>query len=395
MIYPVHHALARVHRTGITILAVVCAVALGLAGESRANSAESGVLIAELVDYGDVRSVVPKSTEATFARVIGASGEQQQAAGAVIDGARTELARVVNRHQRAARDDPTYSQIVASEGQVLADAATIERQLLSDLRSLLSSEQEPRFEAFERAHRRTLLSKAKPQGVSIDVWIFLDKQSVRVEENEALAQLLDAFDRESDEALVRNRRALLAYYASVRKGSDGTDEARERDRRTQQELFVSRARLGRVHSKVVEPLLALLSPEVADKLVTEMLAESIGAFDASIVTPARFPVVREVLALELEQSQRSSMLARIGDATTRMLSLARECVVEQARYELLDNESRGKRPDSPMNIFLGRASDVRKELSAELLGMLSPEQRRAYDASEVIEPADVSVVKEE
>ncbi len=361
---------------------------------------QAGPLIAELVDYGDVRATVPASTEATFARVLSPSAEQRQAAAVVIDAARTELARVVNRHLRAVRDDPTFEQIRASEQQVLIDAGGVERQLLSDLRSLLTPEQDERYEAFERAHRRSLLPKVKPQGMPVDVWAFLDANGLgpsklSASENEPLERLLESFDRESDTAIVRSQRALMAYYANIRAGVDGSDEAIERDRRAKKELYASRANMDRVHASVVEPLLAALPKELADRLVLEAVAVSTRDFFPNLTMPERYPVVREVLGLELTPEQQTMVQARLAEVRAEALALARECVVEQARYVLLDNERRQERETSPANIYLGKASELRKALSEEVLAMLTPEQRQAYDASEVLDPSSTSEVKDE
>jgi hypothetical protein len=106
-------------------------------------------------------------------------------------------------------------------------------------------------------------------------------------------------------------------------------------------------------------------------------------------------VVREVLGLELTPEQQTMVQARLAEVRAEALALARECVVEQARYVLLDNERRQERETSPANIYLGKASELRKSLSEEVLAMLTPEQRQAYDASEVLDPSSTSEVKDE
>lgn len=351
-----------------------------------------GPLVAELVEYTEVRAAIPASTAATFGRVFRPTADQRAAAEALITAGRMELARVVNRHLRAVRDDPTLAQIKESERAVVQDAAGVERRLWADLRFVLEPAQDARFAEFERAQRRSLLRLIKTTPMPVDVWRFLEVNGFDVPAEGPLAALLERFDRESDAALVRQRRALKAYYESVRAGFDGSAESRERDRKAQNELFAANANLERVLAAVVEPMLGLLPAELGDRLVVEAVKLSSEGFDRTVGWPERYPVAREVLALELSAEQRERAGRVIEGAKGEATALARACVVGQARYVLLEAERKAEVKTTPLNAYWGEASKLRVRVSGELLGLLTREQRAAYDASEVVEPSEASAV---
>lgn len=355
----------------------------------------TGPLIAELVQYSDVRLTIPLATDRTFSRAVSATPDQQAAAQNLLQGARTELSRIINRHLRAVRDDATLLVMQQSEAQVLQDAAAIERQLLTDLEATLTDEQQARFPIFERAHRRTLLRLAPPQPMPIDLWEFFATLDMDPASQPDLAPLLERFDVESDAALVRQRRALLAYYANVRLGFDGSPESRERNDKAQREFFAANANLTRTHARIVEPLIAALAPSAADRLVMAIIAGSVKNFDANLTDPARYPVLREILALDPPGPQRQQVEAIITRATAQALALARQSVIEQARFELLDNERRTDGRTAPINLYLEEASKLRKSSSEEALALLTPQQRRDYDASPVLDPSSTSDISDQ
>ncbi|MDX2130759.1 MAG: hypothetical protein SFY69_01745 [Planctomycetota bacterium] len=327
--------------------------------------------------------------------MVGASADQQFAARALVEGARVELRRVINRHLRTVRDDPTLEQMKESEAQVVRDALGVEKRLLDDLYSILTDDQRPRFAAFERAHRRSLLAYTTVQSLPVDVWQFLWANDVDPAQDVSLAALLENFDRESDGALVRKWRAMRAYFEDVKLLSDGSEKSRARSRKIQNEFLAANANLERTHASVVERLVAALPPRLGDALVTEVIERSLGDSYGSLASPEKYPVVREVLALDLTPDQRRKALAIIDEARTEALDQARTGVVEQARFVLLDDERRTDGRTSPLNLYLEQASALRVRVSGEMLSLLTPAQRLDYEASDVIEPSSSSVVKDE
>jgi len=369
------------------VIAAVCAL--------PAQAKQSGPLIGDLVEYGEVRGVIPATTAETFGRTVLASQEQTAAAELLVDGARTEVARVVNRHLRTVRDDPTLQQILESESKVVVNARAVEQKLLGDLMEILTPEQRPLFAKFERAHRRSLLRRSAPQPMPVDLWRFYAANKFDPSKDEVVGALLERFDRESDAALVRQRQALKAYFANVRLGVDGTDEAMARDRKAQNEFLAANANLDRVFASVVEPLIAAQPPELTDKLVLEIIELSTAEYDRNLSNPDRYPIVREVLTLDLTPAQRSTIRSIIDSAKADALAQARSTAIEQARHVLLDDKTRTDGRTSPLNLYLETASKMRVRVSNEVLALLTPAQRQAYDASEVIAPSSTSTVRDD
>ncbi|MBX9737369.1 MAG: hypothetical protein K2X32_10630, partial [Phycisphaerales bacterium] len=117
----------------------------------------SGPLISELVEREDLRRAIASTTSADLESSIALTPAQVDSSRLLIDGARTELERVINRHLRQTRAGCSYDELKASEASVTEAAPKIERQLLDDLRLLLTPDQLVGFDRFERARRRVLI----------------------------------------------------------------------------------------------------------------------------------------------------------------------------------------------------------------------------------------------
>lgn len=394
-----------------TLRTLVVAIAVAAAGPAAGQSnqaapsrpAESGVtsltgpLIAELIDYPDVRRVIPADTARRFAEICVLTPDQQTAAGFLIDAARADLARVINRHLRAVRDDPTLAQIRASEAEVLRNVAEVERRLLEDLRAALTPDQTPRFPAFERAHRRTLLPIAEAAVLPIDLPALLRAEGfdpLTAGGDEALAAALAEADLSTDAALVKSLTARLAYFTNVRAGYDNTPEGAETRRRIEGEFFRARAQFQRAQALTISRVIPRLPEALQKQAVRAIITRTSSTYDPTIADPDRFPVVREVRALPLQSTQRDALERTLAEARTEMFDLARACVFDTASYELMDNQARDKVPTAPNNVFLEKASKLRVRTSAGALALLTPEQRLLYDASPVLEPSTSSIVND-
>jgi hypothetical protein len=361
----------------------------------RAAAADGGALIAEMVTYSDVRRVIPSDTAERFEKLVKATDDQKRATLDLIAASRADLARVVNRHLRAVRDDVTLEEMRSSEAEVLRAAAKVERAMLDDLKETLAPEQTESFARFERSHRRTLLKGRTSLALSFDVAEFLRGKGADITGDNEVASVLSTFDVEQDAALVRERKAVLAYYDNVRRGIDGTPESAKRDRDAQNAMFLAGANLRRVQSTVLTKLVGVLPSELGDQLVREVMRTRAQGFDRTAASPDQYPVVREVLTLTLREEQRSQVKAIVNDAERQMIELCRKAVIDQATFELADNQTRQRYPTAPTNEFWGKASELRKKVSREVLELLTAEQRSVYDASAVLEPSESSRVEEE
>lgn len=394
------------------VLGALVVAAAALVRPSPA-AAQSGPLIAELIEYREVRSVIPPGTAERFARVCGVSPAAAAAAKDLVAAARDDLARAINRHLRTVRDDPTFEDLLASERRVVEDAAGVERRMLADLRAVLPADEgrggegkgavvgggggggAPCFERFARAHRRTLLRLSPAFGLPADLDGLFAEAGFDPASDPALAGILARADVETDAALVRQRRAVLAYFASVRGRADATEDGARRRDAASKEFQLAGDGLTRALARPVEGVLARVPDAVRDRLVVEVLRGQLGAFDPNILEPERYPVAREVARLELTPEQRAAAERALAEARAEMLALARRTVLEQSAYLTADAAAQARYRTAPTNVLLGDASKVRARTSAALLALLTPEQRSEYEASPVVEPSASSVVEEE
>lgn len=361
----------------------------------RSVAGQGGPLIAELITYPEVRRVIPADTAERFERWVNPNQEQRRAARDLIQASRAELAGVINRHLRTVRDDATLEELLASEKEVLRSSAKVERSMLEDLRETLTPEQAGGFARFERSHRRTLLRGKAVAVLAFDVAEFLVRKGQDVLGDNPVASVITRLDVEEDAAIVRERRAVLAYFENVRRGYDGSPESQARDRDTQKELRAADVELRRVQSAALLKLVGILPGEVGDALVLEVMRTRSKDFDRTAASPQQYPVVREVLALSLSEEQRARVKSILREADRQVLEIARRAVIDQATFELADDQAQRKYPTAPTNVFWGKASELRKQVSRDVLGLLTPEQRRAYDASTVLDPSDTSRVEDE
>ncbi|MBY0262058.1 MAG: hypothetical protein K2Q20_06920, partial [Phycisphaerales bacterium] len=226
---------------------------------THAALARTGPLIAELVDYERVRSVVPRSTLDAFVDTCSPAPEQRAAAADLIAAAREDLARAVNRHLRTVRDDSTFDQVTASEARVVEQAAQIERRLLEDLRAIVTGDDaEERFASFERAHRRSLLSGASRLKLPANIRSVVAKAGLDAEAAREVTALLDRLDVETDTALVREVRAMRAYAIAVRAPYDASPEAEKRLRSASRESDEASNALEKLLTGAIDPVLSRL-----------------------------------------------------------------------------------------------------------------------------------------
>jgi hypothetical protein len=373
------------------LLIVLLAAALVLARPAHADEP----LIGQLVDYGDVRSVIPAGTLERYSEIVSLRPEQRSAASDLVAASEADLAREVNRHLRRVRDDPSLGDIRSSEKEVVEAAIEIERRLMADLALLLSPAQLAEMPRFYRAQRRAALMRTGSDGTPYDVFVFLKSAGVKTDEKSApdLAAILSAYETRLDLALVRKEKAWIAYIANIRAENNPTPESKELSRRIENERIASNSGLINAGQSIVQPLLSLLSPDLGDRLAGELLQHRLGEFWGS-VSPAKWPVVREVLALELTPQQRPRAQELIASAESRSRELIRKAVVEGARYDLADNATRATYKVEPVNQYLGDIADIRSRLKDDLLALLTPAQRSVYDASPVIDPSDTSKVND-
>ncbi len=356
----------------------------------------SGPLISELVELEDLRRAIASDTATDFERSIKLSGPQAESSRLLIEGARTELERVINRHLRQTRAGCTYEELKASEVNVVDSARKIERQLLEDLRSLLNPDQTEGFDRFQRAaRRRALVDFENWTPIPFDLVTWFRKSGIDPAADPELRSALDQYDVEGDKALVERAEAQREYFTMSRGTFDGSPEATAAQAKVRRRFDAARAGLERLQATIVRTVLQRLPQDAQDRFVRACLPYKQLVRFGSTLDPAKRPVVREVRSMKLTPEQRASVDQLVAKAERAVLDRARQCVLDNATYLLASDEYRQKNRTTPPNQFLEDAGKIEKKLDADVLALLTPRQRSEYDASPVIDPSDVSPIKPE
>ncbi len=366
-----------------SISVVVAAVACLAWAASAPATAQSGPLLAELVELRRIRGIIPADSAREFAVLAGATPDQAAAAKSLVEAARLDLSRAVNRHLRMIRDEqPSSERIDASERRVVESAAEVERRMLTDLRSVLDDAQAGGMERFERSHRRALYATFDFLPLPLDLVRYLRAAGVDTGASPELAEVMLRYETEGDRLLIAYARAVKAYREFSREPYDASPEMRERSGRTLGEQTRASEALTRFQSQVLERVLPLIPQDVQDRLVFATLATELSMLGRTL-KPANTPVVREALSLNLDAEPRARIEALAAATERRLLDRARRFAGEQAAFERLSPEARQSARsvnDTPKNRFYADITSIQRELNASVLALLTPEQRSAYDA---------------
>lgn len=374
-------------RSGLPLVAICCV--------GMASVAYGGPCIAELVERENIRQAISPETVDDFVWAVEATPEQASLARVLVEGARTELARVINRHLRQSRAGCTLEELLASEANVVTGARKIEEQLLSDLRSLLTQTQAGQFEKFERARRRVLIPSEDWGPLSFDVIKLLRKAGVDAAADPELSAALQRFDIEGDKALVARLEAKREYFKVVREPYDGSPESQARQNGARRRWESTQQEHLRLQAQILQIILPRLSEQLQNQIVRASLPEKRLGFFGSAINPDQRPIVREVRRLKLTPAQQERVNTLVTEAEREVLALARKYIQENAAYVLGSEEFRQKQRTTPANAFLGDISTIEKKLDTEVLAVLTVQQRGDYDASPVIEPTTTSPINDE
>lgn len=378
-------------RVALAVRLVLAAMVLVVAfSPSTAVAQPAGPLISDLIEIEDSRLVVPADTAAKFIQAARADADQAAAARALVDGSRVALSRAINRYLRDERDDVGDFK---KRRQALAESVRrIEREMLTDLRSLLREEQERdgATARFERAHRRALAATVTSTRIGLDLWAFLREAKIDPKSNADLDAALERYDVEGDRLLVQYLQARAAFFNNARGGFDGSDEARRESNRVRRELNDTQSRLQTLYNQTLDAVLPLLPEAIAQRLSLRTLASLIGWANADRGFPAREnPVLREVLQIRLSPEQRASLDELIARADRDAAAEVNAFRRDETAYDQLSPEAQQQRrgqSDDPLNRLVRRIGEVRKRLESDAIALLTPEQKLEYDALPVIAP---------
>ena len=364
-------------------------------------AARADELIADLVPAEQVRRAVAAGTAELFVEAVGASKDQEEAAEAIVSGARAAVQREVNRHLRQIRTGVDSAEAgYASEAQMVKAVREVEQSMVEDMRALTGEEQAAGFERFERDRRRGALLGVYGRGpCPMDIRAELRQLKVVVVEpgatnassdspEQLLAAAVTQSEKELDRALVAVGAAEQAYLKSAR-GSD-----RDAQKATRNEANAAGDRLVRAQALAWRRITARLEPATVDVLLRvrgkrwfEQHRGSSGElFFGSDETP---PTVREVLRLELTEAQRNAVVERLAKFDASYLAMLRAWTTK------LDDEAVSGVRGNAHNELLEPRDALRKELEKDVLAMLTDTQRQAYDVSPLVEKTGPWEVEEE
>lgn len=158
----------------------------------------------EKVSAGDV---------ARYAKVLGFSAQQTEAFKALHEAYSTEYDAASKTFQDSmtkarqefedSRDPAVFQEILVPAGEKFGTRTKeLETTLLSDLRSLLTPEQQGKWPALERAHRRSRgMLSGMLAGESVDLKATADDVLGESKPSETLSQTLDRYETELDQAM--------------------------------------------------------------------------------------------------------------------------------------------------------------------------------------------------
>jgi hypothetical protein len=338
-------------------------------------------LIGELVQPQQVRKVATSGTADLFARWVGADADQREAAEAIVAGARSAVQREVNRHLRTIRSGVgTADAGDESQAAMAREVLAIERGMMDDLKALTTTQQADGFAKFERVRRvQVLLSVYDSGACSLDLRMELERLKVNVGSIEGLAEALERGEQEVEGGLIAYARATMDAIGFVRERVD--DRARETETRNNRNA--SYARLQRAQVGAWQRVVALVDEKTRAALVQRRVERWFAQFDDGqgrlVFGDDTLPgTVREVQALDLSDAQREQVASRVARFEREYGALCRSWTAKMDEFVL------GKGESVQNDLFEPREK-LRKGLEADVLAMLTDEQRREYDVSPLLE----------
>ncbi|MBX9737157.1 MAG: hypothetical protein K2X32_09550, partial [Phycisphaerales bacterium] len=228
-----------------------------------------------------------------------------------------------------------------------------------------------------------------------DLLAWFRKNGVDPGNDPEVAAALERYDIEGDQLIIKRVEATRDYFRLMRGDFDGSPEAQAIRNKARIRFDIARTALDRFQATIIQTILPRLPEPAQDRLVRACFPEKQLAFFGSSTEPGKRPVVREVRRMKLTPAQTASVDALVATAERAVLDLARRCVLDNATYTLASEEFRQKQRTAPLNVFLQDLGIIEKKLDADVLALLTEQQRSEYDASPVIDPSETSRIKDE
>ncbi len=256
----------------------------------------------------------------------------------------------------------------------LKEVLSIEKGVMNDLRDLLSEEQRNTgWATFERSRRRLLLRDAEQEGVDVDVVAMVKAAKIPAEDVAQFSLMLDQYVTTLD-SIVVDARPLLKIFSQGPMRWYNQYETTE----AQQEQFNdAMKRVRQLNVRTAKHIEGQLSGQLLENFQRQRLRiESRWQWKPMLKLPQVVAVLK-IRSLTPEQKDTIKQLALEADR-----AMLKKAVDERHRRddEILLDKQQTERDQEQQKKDRRERRQVREKLLADIVGLLTAEQRQAYDS---------------
>lgn len=322
-----------------------------------------------------------------YGKLIGFSADQADAANALVEGYSQQAAvaakamREAGEKMRAAfRDgggpDPeVFEKMQQAATKFRDDRKKLDDALFSDMKSLLTPEQEVKWPAVERAHRRnSTLRWGRMSGERVDLSSVIDKQQFADAVKQQVTPLLSQYEEDLDRELTRRNEV---YETAMQKMME---LRRSGDMEGMQDIVEK----GREAGKRVRDLNRRYFRQIADVLPED----SKPAFERAFRQESYPDIYRKgystrvieaasgMADLTTEQKEKLSELSKRYESELEPLNVKLAAAQEEAeeKFNMADMMARGGRQEGPAAELRRERRDMDRKAIEDVKKLLSEEQ---------------------
>lgn len=256
----------------------------------------------------------------------------------------------------------------------LKEVLSIEKGVMNDLRDLLSDEQRNTgWTAFERSRRRLLLRDAEQEGVDVDLVAMVKASKIPEDEVAKFSVTLDQYVTTLDSIIVDSRPLLKIFSQGPMRWYNNYESTEAQ----QQQFTDAMKRVCQLNVRTAKQIESQLSGQLLENFQRQRLRiESKWQWKPMLKLPQVVAVLK-IRSLTQEQKDTIKQLALEADR-----AMLKKALDERHRRDdeiLLDKQQEEKDQEQQKKDRRERRQ-VREKLLADIVGLLSPDQRQAYDS---------------
>ncbi|MFO0856456.1 MAG: hypothetical protein U0640_03760 [Phycisphaerales bacterium] len=256
----------------------------------------------------------------------------------------------------------------------LKEVLSIEKGVMNDLRDLLSDEQRNTgWTAFERSRRRLLLRDAEQEGVDVDLVAMVKASKIPEDDVAKFAVTLDQYVTTLDSIIVDSRPLLKIFSQGPMRWYNNYESTEAQ----QQQFTDAMKRICQLNVRTAKQIESQLSGQLLENFQRQRLRiESKWQWKPMLKLPQVVAVLK-IRSLTQEQKDTIKQLALEADR-----AMLKKALDERHRRDdeiLLDKQQEEKDQEQQKKDRRERRQ-VREKLLADIVGLLSPDQRQAYDS---------------